>query len=171
MQSIGAVTWSKYGPDDPFREVLHGWPQSRKMALRYVLSYPPGFGGLWLSYIRVSLISSRGLFRKENEDAIHTIKHVISNPIHIVKFFSLFRIFSISRILWQDVFTTEIIRIILISTMTTNAKSKSHCTHDYHFYFIIIIINCKLPIKGFINTNKKHIKLTVKINHNRVTLP
>jgi hypothetical protein len=65
---------------------------------------------------------------------------VISNPIQILKFFSLFRIFRISRILWQDVVTTEIIKIILISTMTTNANSKWHCTHDYHFYFMIIIM-------------------------------
>jgi dolichol kinase len=94
-----------------------------------------------LSYIGVSLISSRGLFTKENEDTIHTMKHVISNPIQILKFFSLFRIFRISRILWQDVVTTEIIKIILISNMTTNAKSKWHCTHDYHFYFMIIIMS------------------------------
>jgi len=47
-----------------------------------------------------------------------------------------------------------------------NAKLKSNCT-DYYHYFNIIIINCKIPIYEFINTNKKHIKLTVKINHNK----
>ena len=131
----------KIWPCDPLLEVFQSSPQSRKIALSVFPLSPPGFRGHLLLYFGGSLKSSRKLFNKENEDTINTMKHVISNPMQILKFFFLFRIFRISRILWQDVVTTEIIKIILISTMTTNAKSKWHCTHDYHFYIMIIIMS------------------------------
>jgi hypothetical protein len=51
---------------------------------------PPGFRGHLLLYFGGSLKSSRKLFNKENEDIIHTMKHVISNPMQILQFFFLF---------------------------------------------------------------------------------